>query len=82
MAQLRESGSVETRPLGGKRHGKLGPAEAFLLEFAGRASDPTMPELATALLAEKGIKAVIVALADQERLELQKTAPGIRTKPA
>ena len=43
--------------MGGKRHGKLDPAEAFLLAFVERTSDVTMPELATALLAEKGIVA-------------------------
>ena len=55
MALLRETGSVEPRPIGGKRHGKLDPAEAFLLAFIERAPDVTMPELAAMLLAEKGI---------------------------
>ncbi len=57
MALLRETGSVEPRPVGGKRHGKLDPAEAFLLAFVARAPDVSMPELAAALLAEKGLKA-------------------------
>jgi transposase len=57
MSLLRETGSIEPRPMGGKRHGKLDPAEAFLLAFVERTPDVTMPELATALLAEKGIVA-------------------------
>ena len=57
MALLRETGSIEPRPMGGKRHGKLDPAKAFLLAFVERTPDVTMPELATALLAEKGIVA-------------------------
>lgn len=57
MALYRETGSVEPRPMGGKRHGKLDAAETFLLAFVTRRPDVTMPELAAVLLAEKGIAA-------------------------
>ena len=50
MALLRDTGSLEPRPSGGKRHGKLDPAEGFLLAFVERRPDVTMPELAGALL--------------------------------
>src|SRR5260221_13036033 len=56
MALVRETGSIEPRPIGGKRHGKLDPAEAFLLAFVERAPDGTMPKLAAALLAKKGLR--------------------------
>jgi hypothetical protein len=55
MSLLHETGSIEPRPMGGKRHGKLDSAEAFILDFVERTPDVTMPELATALLAERGI---------------------------
>ena len=50
MALWRETGSVAPRPAGGRRHGKLDAAEAFLLAAVARAPDITMPELAAALL--------------------------------
>jgi transposase len=57
MALWRETGSVAPRPAGGRRHGKLDAAEAFLLAAVARAPDITMPELAAALLEEKAIAA-------------------------
>jgi hypothetical protein len=57
MALLRE-----TDPIGDKRHGKLNPAEAFLLAFVERTLDVIVTELATALLAEKGIVAATQSL--------------------
>ena len=57
MRLHRETGSVEPRPLGGRRHGKLDQAEAFLLGLVEKRPDITMPELAAALLADKHIKA-------------------------
>lgn len=55
MTLHRKTGSVEPRAMGGKRHGKLDAAEAFLLTSVKRSPDMTMPELAAVLLAEKGI---------------------------
>ena len=55
MTLYRATGSVEPRPVGGKRHGKLDVAEAFLRAFVARKPDVTMPELVAALIEEKGI---------------------------
>jgi len=55
MALVRDTGSVLPRPTGGKRHGKLDEAEVFLLASVKRSPDITMPELAAALFAGKGI---------------------------
>jgi transposase len=82
MALLRETGSFEPRPAGGKRHGKLDPAEAFLLAFVGRAPDVTMPELAAA---EKDIKATPQSLSRwliKKGFSFKKNTAGIRTGPA
>jgi transposase len=56
MTLYRETGSVAPRANGGKRHGKLDPAEAFLLAHVKRSPDVTMPELAGVLFAEKGLE--------------------------
>jgi transposase len=52
----KETGSVEPRPRGGFRHGKLKPHRAFILGVVERQPDITMPELAAELLASKGVK--------------------------
>jgi transposase len=85
MALLRQTGSVEPRPIGGKRHGKLDPAEAFLLAFVERAPDVTMTELAAALLAEKAIKATPQSLSRwliKKGFSFKKNPSGQRTRPA
>jgi transposase len=56
MALYRETGSVEPRAMGGKRHGKLDVVEAFLQASVKRSPDMTMPEIAAVLAAEKGIE--------------------------
>jgi transposase len=56
MTLYRETGSVEPRAMGGRRHGKLDAVEAFLLSSVKRSPDMTMPELAAVLLAQKGIQ--------------------------
>jgi transposase len=53
----RATGSVAPRPVGGRRHGKLDQAEAFLLGLVAKRPDITMPELAAVLFDEKAIKA-------------------------
>lgn len=55
MTLYRATGSVEPRPVGGKRHGKLDACEVFLKDFVMGKPDVTMPELAAALLDEKGV---------------------------
>lgn len=56
MQRWRETGSVEPRPRGGFRHGKLGPHEDFILAAVAGRSDITMPELAAKLQNAKGVK--------------------------
>jgi transposase len=54
----KETGSVEPRPRGGFRHGKLKPHRELILGVVERQPDITMPELAAKLLASKskGVK--------------------------
>jgi transposase len=85
MALYRETGSVEPRPAGGKRHGKLDAAETFLLAFVERTPDATMPELAAALLEEKGIRAAPQSLSRwliKKGFSFKKNTAGIRTRQA
>jgi transposase len=85
MTLYRKTGSVDPRPIGGKRHGKLDPAEAFLLASVARAPDMTMPELAAALLREKGIEATPQSLSRwliKKGLSFKKNTSGIRTRQA
>jgi transposase len=56
MKRWQETGSVEPRPRGGFRHGKLRPHREFILGLVEKRPDMTMPELAAALLAAKGVK--------------------------
>jgi transposase len=49
------TGSVEPKPLGGFRHGKLKPHRDFILCAVGKRPDITMPELAQVLLAAKDV---------------------------
>jgi len=85
MALYRETGSVEPRPIGGRRHGKLDAGEAFLLAFVARRPDVTMPDLAAALLAEKGIAAAPQSLSRwliKKGLSFKKNSSGKRTRQA
>ena len=52
----KSTGSVEPRPRGGFRHGKLKPHKAFILGVVGKHPDITMPELAQVLVSEKSVK--------------------------
>lgn len=56
MKLWRETGSVEPRPRGGFRHGKLGLHKDFVLAAVEARSDITMPELAEALERAKSVK--------------------------
>jgi transposase len=51
---FRTRGSLEPKPSGGRRHAKLEPHRAFLLEQVCAKGDITMPELAAALAAQRG----------------------------
>ena len=85
MTLFRETGSVEPRAIGGKRHGKLDAAEVFLADSVTRQPDVTMPELAAALLAEKGIKAAPQSLSRwliKKGFSFKKNAEGIRARQA
>jgi transposase len=85
MALYRATGSVDPRPIGGKRHGKLDLAEAFLLAAVARTPDITMPELAASLLVEKGIAAAPQSLSRwliKKGLSFKKNSSGQRTRQA
>lgn len=57
MRRWRETGSVDPRPRGGFRHGKLQPHRDFILAAVSGQGDVTMPELASKLAQSKGVKA-------------------------
>jgi transposase len=57
MTALRERGGLAPKPRGGRRHAKLEPHRAFILRRVAEKDDITMPELATELLAQSGVKA-------------------------
>jgi transposase len=85
VRRFRETGSLEAKPRGGFRHGKLPAHRAFILKLVGKRPDITMPELAAVLLSEK---AVSVAPATLSRfliacgLSFKKNPSGIRTRQA
>ena len=85
MALYRTTGSVDPRPVGGKRHGKLDVVEAFLRAFVARKSDVTMPELAAALLEDKGILVAPQSLSRwliKKGFSFKKNSSGKRTRQA
>lgn len=85
MALFRETGWVEPRAIGGRRHGKLDAAEVFLVDHVTRKPDVTMPELAAALLAGKSIKAAPQSLSRwliKKGFSFKKNAAGNRARPS
>ena len=85
MTLYRETGSVAHRAMGGKRHGKLDGAEVFLLKSVKRLPDMTMPELAAALLVEKGIEVCPQSLSRwliTKGFSFKKNTSGVRTRQA
>ncbi len=54
MKAWNESGRLEPKPSGGRRHAKLEPYRAFLLARVAERHDITMPELAVELEAAMG----------------------------
>lgn len=57
MKAWNESGRLEPKPSGGRRHAKLEPYRAFLLARVAERHDITMPELAAELEAATGTRA-------------------------
>jgi transposase len=51
------TGRLDPKPSGGRRHAKLEPHRAFLLDRVAETQDITMPELAAALQAATGTRA-------------------------
>jgi transposase len=85
MKLWRETGSVEPRPRGGFRHGKLGPHKDFILATVAANSDITMPELAAELAKAKGVKADPSNLSKfliASGLSFKKNPSGKRTRQA
>ena len=85
MSLYRATGSVEPRPFGGKRHGKLDAADAFLRASVMRQPDVTMPELAAALMEEKGILVAPQSLSRwliKKGFSFKKKPSGKRTRQA
>ena len=85
VRQWKETGSLDPKPRGGFRHGKLPPHRAFILAAVEAHGDITMPELVAVLLEEKGVS---VAPATLSRfliacgLSFKKNPSGIRARQA
>ena len=85
VRRFRETGSIEARPRGGFRHGKLPAQRDFVLKTVAARPDITMPELAAVLLSDKQIT---VASATLSRfliacgLSFKKNTSGVRTRQA
>ena len=85
MKRWRATGSVEPRPRGGFRHGKLGAHRDFILAAVATRHDITMPELAEELSKAKGVKADPSTLSKfliACGLSVKKNSAGIRTRQA
>ena len=85
MTLYRKTGSVKPRANGGKRHGKLEAAQAFLLAHVKQSPDVTMPELAALLHASKGIEVVPQSLSRwliRNGFSFKKNTAGVRTRQA
>jgi transposase len=81
----KETGSVEPRPRGGFRHGKLKPHREFILGIVEKRPDITMPELAAELLTAKDVKIDCSNLSKfliVQGLSFKKNIAGIRARQA
>jgi transposase len=81
----KQTGSVEPRPRGGYRHGKLKPHREFILGAVEKRPDITMPELASELLAATGVKIDPSNLSKfliAQGLSFKKNFAGIRARQA
>ncbi len=84
LQRLEETGSIapakQGRPAGS---GKLGPHKAFLIDRVNAEPDITMPELAAALKAARGLEvhaSCIAKLLRAEGFTYKKNAAGVRTR--
>jgi transposase len=85
VRRFKETGSMEAKPRGGFRHGKLPAHRAFILDVVDKRPDITMPELAAVLLAQKGITVAAATLSRFLKLcglSFKKNSSGIRTRQA
>lgn len=85
MALFRETGSVEPRASGGRRHGKLGPHRVFILRQVEARHDISMPELAVLLRKARGVEAAPATLSRfliAAGFSFKKNVAGIRTRQA
>ena len=85
MKLWRATGSVEPRPRGGFRHGKLGPHKDFVLAAVEARSDITMPELAEALERARSVKVDPSGLSKfliASGFSFKKNSSGKRTRQA
>lgn len=80
----RETGRLGPRPAGGRRHSKLDPHSAFLLERVAEREDITMPEL-SAELSAKGTTVDPTSISRwfiRNGYRFKKNAVGQRTRSA
>ena len=80
MKLHRETGSVEPKPRGGCRHGKLNQHRVFILQQVERQADITMPELAAVLAQSTGTEIAPATLSRwliANGLSLKKNPAGI-----
>ena len=76
---FRVRGSLTPKPSGGRRHAKLEPHRAFLLQKVAEKADITMPELAAELCRRhlrEGRSRLAFTVAHPHRLSLQKKLCG------
>lgn len=85
MRAYRETGRLEPKPGGGRRHAKLEPHRAFLLRRVMEKDDITMPELAADLDAATGTRADPASLSRwliRNGYRFKKNAAGQRARSA
>ena len=85
MSLFRKTGSVQPRPRGGFRHGKLNPHRVFILRQVANKDDMTMPELADLLALAKGTGVAPATLSRwliAHGFSFKKNASGQRTRQA
>ncbi len=84
MQAWRRTGSFAPKPSGGRRHAKLEPHRAFLLDRVTSKEDITMPELAAELAAATGVQVDPASLSRwliRNGYRFKKNAAGKRTGP-
>lgn len=85
MKAWQTRGSLAPKEAGGRRHAKLEPHRAFLLERIGEKDDITMPELAAELAAATGVQVDPASLSRwfiRAGYRFKKNAAGQRARPA